>query len=134
MLCVIHSWIWCLHTHTNMRIPCLQRRADAEVAIQKLNHVNLHDNELQLGWGKSVQLPQKPLYDGTQSAAQIASGVSMHRLRDGTVMPVLQSEKVCERVTRVCGCHECVGKWRGWALSCCRARRCVCRCPECVGE
>ena len=40
----------------------MQRREDAQRAKDELNNVLLHDNELKIGWGKTVVLPAMPLY------------------------------------------------------------------------
>lgn len=42
--------------------PALQNRADAARAKDELNDVMLHDNELHIGWGKSIPIPAQPMF------------------------------------------------------------------------
>ena len=76
----------------------MQRREDAQQAKDELNNVLLHDNELKIGWGKTVVLPSTPLYtpnaptagpSGAAAARAVASSVERPNSRWGEpVQPV----------------------------------------------
>ena len=56
------------HGHTGWVLPlsalcpALQNRGDAARAKDELNDVMLHDNELHIGWGKSIPIPAQPMF------------------------------------------------------------------------
>ncbi len=62
------------HVVNNIHDGLLQTRAGADRAKADLNGAILHDLELKLGWGKSVQLPPVPLYSASTAGAPAGAG------------------------------------------------------------
>jgi len=50
-----------------------QTRAHAQAAKDELNGAILHDNELKIGWGKTVPIPLAPLYVAPNFAGTAAA-------------------------------------------------------------
>lgn len=51
-----------LTTHLPPTAHLLQTRPDAEKALNAMDGIVLHDNELRIGWGKSIPLPAVPCW------------------------------------------------------------------------
>lgn len=58
--------------HNTVLLPCtnmligdscvLQTREEAQRAKDDLNGIMLHDNDLRIGWGKSIPIPAAPMF------------------------------------------------------------------------
>ena len=107
---------------------CSQRREDAQRAKDELNNVLLHDNELKIGWGKTVVLPAMPLYTPnapTHRPAGAAAARAVASSLDGRVSsrwgePVQPAPS--QPAAGVCGAVSWVGSTTGlvdvhWLLS-----------------
>lgn len=73
-------------------MSCLQRREDAENAMNKLNGIFLHDVELKIGWGKAVPLPAIPIYAPSESGV-LASNASAAATRPAHMQDLIVPKK-----------------------------------------
>lgn len=72
-----------------------QNRADAEVALSKLNNVPLMGFEMTLGWSKAVPLPPVPIYP--PAAARVPGAAAAHAAAVANLPPEMARWRERER-------------------------------------
>ena len=63
----------CKSQAAEVALQLAQTRAHAQAAKDELNGAMLHDNELKIGWGKTVPIPLAPLYVAPNFAGTAAA-------------------------------------------------------------
>ena len=84
-----------LLAHVKASSCWLQKREDAQRAKDELNNIILHDNELKIGWGKTVVLPAVPLYTPAGTAQPMQGLPGMEAAMPGLPAPASQAGARC---------------------------------------